>query len=305
MRIVFFGTPEFAVPSLKALIGSKHEVAAVVAQPDRPAGRGMRVHSPPTVAVAHQHRLPVLQPAKIREPEFLDQIGKYAPEAGVVIAYGRILPDGLLRIPTHGFINVHGSLLPKYRGAAPIQRAIEQGEAETGISIMKVDSELDHGPMLSTVKTTIGAKERAVALSHRLAEIGAQELLRVLDHLESIKPVEQDHRAATVAPKIQKEEGRVDWNIDARTLFNRFRAFDPWPGLFTSIRDEVVKLTEVTPLDGNAHPGVIQKISEHGIDVGTRRGVLRISEIQRPGKRPIPAGELARSWGLKQGERLE
>jgi methionyl-tRNA formyltransferase len=305
VRIVFFGTPEFAVPSLKALLASKHEVLAVIAQPDRPAGRGMRVHSPPVVRVAHEYHLPVLQPAKIREQDFLDQIRNYAPDTGVVIAYGRILPDALLSIPTRGFINVHASLLPKYRGAGPIQRAIEYGETETGITIMKVDSELDHGPMLSTVKTAIAPEERAVALSRRLAEIGAHELVRVLDHLESIKPVEQDHRAATMAPKIQKEEGRVDWNVDARTLFNRFRAFDPWPGVFTTIRGEVVKLTEVSPLDGNARPGVIEKISDDGIDGGTRRGALRISEVQRPGKRPVRAAELARSRELRQGERLE
>jgi methionyl-tRNA formyltransferase len=276
-----------------------------VAQPDRPAGRGMRVHSPATVGVAQENDVPILQPLKIREPEFLDQMRKYAPDAAVVIAYGRILPDALLNIPQHGFINVHASLLPKYRGAGPIQRAIEHGETETGITIMKVDSELDHGPILSAVKTAIGREERAVALSRRLAEMGAHELVRVLDHLESIQPVAQDHRAATTAPKIRKEEGRVDWNVDARTLFNRFRAFDPWPGLFIPLGEEIVKLTEVAPLDGNARPGIIEKISEDGIDVGTRRGVLRISEIQRPGKRPVRAAELARARELKEGERLE
>jgi methionyl-tRNA formyltransferase len=305
VRIIFFGTPEFAVPSLEVLLGSEHEVALVVAQPDRPAGRGMRVQSPPVVELAREHDVPVLQPAKIRDPHFLDQIRSYAPDAAVVIAYGRILPDALLSIPRHGFINVHASLLPKYRGAAPIQRAIEQGETETGITIMKVDSELDHGPILSTVTTAIGADERSGGLSRRLAKIGADELVRVLEHVGSIEPMEQNHGAATLAPKILKDEGRVDWNVDARTLFNRFRAFDPWPGLFTSIGGEVVKLTEVAALDGKAGPGVIEKISDDGIDVGTRLGVLRISEMQRPGKRPARAAELARARKLQEGERLE
>lgn len=292
------------MPSLEVLLASEHEVAVVVAQPDRPAGRGMRVHSPPVVELARQRDVPVLQPAKIRDPQFLDQIRSYAPDAAVVIAYGRILPDALLSIPRHGFINVHASLLPKYRGAAPIQRAIEQGETETGITIMQVDSEIDHGPILSTVTTAIGADERTGGLSRRLAKIGADELVRVLEHLGSIEPREQNHGAATLAPKIQKDEGRVDWNVDARTLFNRFRAFDPWPGLFTSIGGEVVKLTEVAAFDGKASPGVIEKISDDSIDVGTRLGVLRISEIQRPGKRPARAAELARARKLQEGERL-
>ena len=293
------------MPSLEALLASGHEVALVVAQPDRPAGRGMRVHSPPVVALAREHGVPVLQPAKIRDPQFLDQIRSYAPDAAVVIAYGRILPDALLTIPRRGFINVHASLLPKYRGAAPIQRAIEQGETETGITIMKVDSELDHGPILSTVRTAIGADERAGSLSQRLAKMGAAELVRVLENIESIVPVEQDHNAATLAPKIQKEEGRVDWNNDARALFNRFRAFDPWPGLSTTVGGEVIKLTEVARLEGNGRPGVIEKISDEGIDVGTRLGLLRISETQRPGKRPARAVELARARNLSEGDLLE
>ena len=309
MRIIFFGTPEFAVPALEALLRSRHEVIAVVAQPDRPAGRGMRVQSPPVAELARRRGIELLQPQRIREDEFLDRIRSYAPDAGVVVAYGRILPDSLLGIPRHGFLNVHASLLPEYRGAAPIQRAIEHGKSETGVTIMRVDAELDHGPILDTERTVIGSDERAPALSGRLAVAGARKLVEVLDSLERGPVVEreQDHVRATYASKIEKDEGRVEWATQsAAEIVNKFRAFDPWPGIFTSIGGETVKLTNVEAVEG-AHSrarGEITAVTGDGIDVTTRKGILRIVEGQRAGKRPVRAMELARGFRLEPGARL-
>ena len=309
MRIIFFGTPEFALPALDSLLSSGHQVVAVVAQPDRPAGRGMRVQSPPVSQLARKKGIEVLQPHRIRDDRFLDQVRSFAADAGVVVAYGKLLPEPLLRIPPHGFLNVHASLLPEYRGAAPIQRAIEQGESETGVTIMRVDSELDHGPILDAERIQIGSDERAPSLSRRLATAGAKRLVDVLDSLErgQVREREQDHARATYAPKVEKHEGRVNWSMQsASEIVNRFRAFDPWPGIFTSIGGETVKLTNVTAPAGavSGQPGEITAITAEGIVVATREGPLRIVEAQRAGKRPVNALELARGFRLEPGAKL-
>lgn len=310
MRVVFFGTPEFAVPALEALLQSPHQVVAVVAQPDRPAGRGMRLQTPPVAALAQSRGLKLLQPERIREPRFLDEIRTLRPEAGIVVAYGKILPEPLLAIPERGFLNIHASLLPRYRGAAPIQRAIEQGERETGVTIMQADAELDHGPILAAVSAPIGPHEHAPSLSCRMAQLGSRELIGVLDRIDQIEPREQRHEQATYAPKIEKEEGRIDWNASATSIYDRFRAFDPWPGVFTSS----FKLTAISPgsperSEGSgpksrgpaAEPGTILSITGEGLLVATGRGTVLVSEMQRPGKRPARAAELARSASLREG----
>jgi len=291
LKIVFFGTPEFAMPSLRSLMASKHELLAVVAQPDRPAGRGMKVASPPTVVEARAAGVAVLQPSKLRDPQLLDTIRNLAPDAGVVIAYGRILPESLLQIPARGFLNVHGSLLPKYRGAAPIQRAIEAGESETGITIMKVDAELDHGPVMATRRIAIHPDERSSQLAPRLAGEGASLLLKVLDALENGSAVEraQAHSEATYAAKLQRAEGRLDWQLSARTLYDRFRAFDPWPGVFFEARGEAVKVLEMRPSNAHGNPGSVVQITPRSAIVAAGSGAIEILRLQRAGKPPIDA----------------
>jgi methionyl-tRNA formyltransferase len=231
LRIAFFGTPEFAVPSLEALAG-EHEIVLVVAQPDKPSGRGMKMHAPAVAVRAKQLGLPLLQPLKVRNEEFLSAVRKAEPDIGIVIAYGKILPVALLEIPRRGFLNVHGSLLPHWRGAAPIQRAIEAGEAKTGVTIMRVDAELDHGPMLVLASLEIGPDERTPSLATRLSGLGADVLREVLSKT-GVNEVEQDHEQATYAAKIDKGEGLIRWTDSARSIYDRFRAFDPWPGVFT------------------------------------------------------------------------
>ncbi len=304
MRIVFFGTPSFAIPTLDAL-AREHEIALVVAQPDRPAGRGLKMQKPAVVARAEELGLPIAQPLKIRSDEFLASIASVAPEVGIVIAYGRILPGRLLSIPANGFLNVHGSLLPKYRGAAPIQRAIAAGESETGVTIMRVDEELDHGPMLAIETTEIGPDERLPAVSERLAELGADAMLRVLRNLARGAAIDrqQDHARATQAAKIEKSEGLVTFEESAAEIYNRFRAFDPWPGLFVESDGETIKIPEMRTASGGGVPRTILEIGD-GVVVAAREGALRLIELQRAGKPRAAAADVARGLGWRAGARI-
>jgi len=297
VRIIFFGTPQFAVPSLDVLARA-HEVALVVAQPDKPAGRGMRMQAPAVAVRARELGLPLAQPAKIRDAAFMESIAALRPDAGIVVAYGKILPAALLEIPRRGFFNVHGSLLPKYRGAAPIQRAIERGERETGVTIMRVDEELDHGPMLSMVRTGIGPDERAPSLAARLSLVGAEALAGAL--AGDVEETPQDHAQATFAPKIEKSEGAVDWTQPARAIYDKFRAFDPWPGLFTP----ELKLIDIAPAAGSAEPGTILSIGDAGVTVAAGDGAIRLITVQRAGKPRAVAADLARGGGWRVGGRL-
>jgi methionyl-tRNA formyltransferase len=287
LRVVFFGTPEFAVPTLEAL-AREHEIALVVAQPDKPAGRGMKMQSPAVAVKARELGLPLAQPPKIRNADFLESIDAIEPDAGIVVAYGKILPANLLTIPKHGFLNVHASLLPKYRGAAPIQRAIERGESTTGVTIMRVDEELDHGPMLAIERTEIGPDEHTPSLAARLSRLGADALLRVLATSPAETP--QDHAAATHAPKIEKSEGSIKWIDTTATIYNKFRAFDPWPGIVAGD----LKLIEIAPANGQGAPGVILSHDSDGVIVATGDGALRLITVQRPGKPKVPAIDLLR-----------
>ena len=297
MRIVFFGTPQFAVPSLDALARA-HEVAMVVVQPDKPAGRGMKLQAPAVALRARELGLPVAQPARIRDAAFLDSIAQLRPDAGIVVAYGKILPAALLAIPPHGFVNVHASLLPKYRGAAPIQRAIEHGERETGVTIMRVDEELDHGPMLAVVRTAIDSDEHAPSLAARLSLLGADALVGALARHPPETP--QDHAQATFAPKIEKHEGAVDWTQPARAIYDKFRAFDPWPGLFTP----ELKLIDIRPASGSGTPGTIVAIGDDGVTVAAGENAIRLVTVQRAGKPRVAAAEIARGSGWRVGKRL-
>ena len=271
MRVVFFGTPDFAVPALEALAG-EHEVALVVAQPDKPAGRGLKLQQPAVVARARSLRLDVAQPLKIRD--FAEDLRRIQPDVAVVVAYGKLLPKTLLEIPRLGFLNIHASLLPKYRGAAPIQRAIEAGETKTGVTIMRVDEELDHGPVLAAETLDIGADEHSPSLSQRLSRAGAELLLRVLRDMPRETP--QDHSLATYAPKIEKREGLVTFSESPENIYNRFRAFDPWPGVFFEAGKETIKIIDMD-LDAE--------------------GRARLLRLQRPGRSPAPAADVMRAVG--------
>jgi methionyl-tRNA formyltransferase len=307
MRVVFFGTPEFAAASLEALLASRHEVAGVVAQPDRPAGRGMKLQKPPVALVAEREGIALLQPAKIRGEEFLSAFRAFNPDIAVVVAYGRILPKHLLDASPRGFLNVHGSILPKYRGAAPIQRAIEAGETETGVSIMLLDEDLDHGPVYSIARTPIGPHERTPELFKRLASVGGEEIVSVLDAIEAgtARAIEQDHAGATFAAKIEKEEGDVSWTASAKSIYDRFRAFDPWPGVRATIHDEQVKLLDMRPLGASgAAPGSVVAVDRETFTVATSSGDLCILSAQRPGKPRVSGGDYARGARLVAGTRL-
>ena len=296
MRIVFLGTPDFAVPTLDAL-AREHEIALVVAQPDKPAGRGMKMQAPAVVVRARELGLSTAQPPKVRDEAFLGEIEKLQPDVGIVVAYGKILPQRLLDIPRRGFLNVHASVLPRWRGAAPIQRAIEAGDLTTGVTIMRVDAELDHGPMLAVETTEIGRDERTPSLSKRLAEIGGEALANVLREWPA--EIEQEHDRATYAAKIDKQEGAIRWEQPAKQIYDRFRAFDPWPGLFTP----ELKLVDIKPGDGLGAPGTILRIDD-GVTVATGDGAIRILTMQRPGKNRAPAGEVARAMSLRSGDRM-
>jgi len=287
LRLVFFGTPEFAVPTLEAL-AREHEIALIVAQPDKPAGRGMKMQAPAVAVKTRAMGLPLAQPPRIRNDEFLASIAALKPDAGIVVAYGKILPANLLTIPAHGFINVHASILPKYRGAAPIQRAIEHGETTTGVTIMRVDEELDHGAMLAMEMTEIGPDERTPSLASRLSRIGAEALLRVLKTMP--EGTTQDHAAATYAPKIEKSEGAIDWSDPTATIYNKFRAFDPWPGIFAGD----LKLIDIAPASGHGAPGTILSTNHDGVIVATGDGALRLITVQRPGKPKAAAADVLR-----------
>jgi methionyl-tRNA formyltransferase len=304
VRLVFLGTPDFAVPALDA-IHREHDVALVVAQPDKPAGRGMKMQAPAVAVRARELGLPLLQPPKIRNAEFLDAIAQLEPDLGIVIAYGRILPAALLAIPEHGFLNVHASVLPQWRGAAPIQRAIEAGDRVTGVTVMRVDEELDHGPMLAIRTTEIDPDERTPVLWKRLSALGAEALLPVLRDLERGSAVEtpQDHERATIARKIEKGEGEIRFDETTATIYNRFRAFDPWPGIFVTTNGETLKLTEIRPTEEKGAPRTVLSIEEDVV-VATGDGAMRILEMQRPGKPRTPAGAVARGLGWRAGDKL-
>jgi methionyl-tRNA formyltransferase len=294
LRIVYFGTPEFAVPTLQALLDSAHTITAVVSQPDRPKGRGHKLVETPTKTLARSREIAVLQPTRIRDDAFLGSIAALQPDLGVVAAYGRILPDALLRIPRLGMINVHASLLPKYRGAAPIHRAVIAGEEETGVTIMRLVQELDAGPMLATARRPIAPNETSVEVERDLAEIGAQLLLDVAGQLAAGRAVEvpQDDTAATYAPKILKSEGAIDWSLPARQIHNLVRGLQPWPlvsGTIGGVRC-LIHRTEPTDERTTADAGTIVEATGDRLSIAAGDGrILRILSIQPEGRRAMSA----------------
>ena len=296
LRIVYFGTPQFAVPTLAALVDSRHPVVALVSQPDRPKGRGQRLAPTPTKALAEERGIPVLQPTRLRDTGFLDAIRAFEPDLGVVAAYGRILPDALLEIPRLGMINVHASILPKYRGAAPIQRAVMAGETETGVSIMRVVTELDAGPVFAVARHPIGADDTSVDVERALAALGATRLIDVVEHLAAGRAVEvpQDHAVATYAEKITKDEGRVDWSLPATEIHNHVRGLQPWPlvSIWIAGARHLVHKSSVPRDRTFARPGRLVHASGGRLAVAAGDGtVIDLVLLQPEGKRVMNAQE--------------
>jgi methionyl-tRNA formyltransferase len=306
LRVVFFGTPAFAVPTLRALIGSRHHVVALVSQPDRPKGRGHQVAPTPTKEVALQHGIPVLQPTKLRDQAFLNDISALRTDLGVVAAYGRILPDLLLRIPPLGMINVHASLLPKYRGAAPIHRAVINGDRETGVTIMRVVQELDAGPILATVTTAIAGDATSVDIERDLADAGGRLLADVVDRMASgsVPEVAQDDAQATYAPKLEKIESPIDWRLPAQRIHDRVRGLQPWPMASTAIEGIrcLIHRTSVAedPCDSGA--GTVISIEGDAIVVAAGdRFAVNILQLQPEGKRVMSAREFLSGRRIAEG----
>jgi len=311
---VFLGTPDFATPSLRALIGSRHSVVGVVSQPDRPKGRGHQLQATPTKGVAQTHGIPVLQPSKIREEAFLQQIRDLHPDLGVVVAFGRILPDSLLAIPRLGMINVHASVLPRYRGAAPIQRAVLAGDAETGVTIMRVETELDAGPTFAVATTPVPSDATSGDIETLLATMGAELLLPVVDDLASGRAVEtpQDHARATFAPKITKEEGVIDWSEPAERIHNRVRGLQPWPLASTRLEGARVVLRRTRPAlapadvpNADLAPGTVVAVTKDELFVACgSQTLLRILEVQPEGRRTMTVRELLAGHRIAEGSRF-
>ena len=302
MRVVFFGTPEFAVPTLDALVAAGHEVVLVVAQPDRPAGRGQKLAPPPVAARAAVLGLPLAQPTKIRSGEFPAQVKALGADVAVVLAYGRILTRELLDAPRLGCVNVHASLLPRWRGAAPIQAAILAGDAETGVCTQQMQEGLDTGPVLRAIRTAIGRHETAGALHDRLMSLSAEVAVATLADLEHASPVAQDDALATWAPKIGREDGLVDWARPADDLDRRVRAMTPWPGGYVPWDGGPLKLIEVRPVAGAGRPGQILGTSPLVVACG--EGALELRTVQAPGRRPVSGADFANGAHLAVGGTL-
>jgi methionyl-tRNA formyltransferase len=308
MKLVFCGTPEFGVPTLEAVIAAGHEVALVVTQPDRAAGRGMEVQAPPVKRVALECGLPVVQPEKIRNNlEFRARLEEIRPDAILVVAYGRIIPQWMLDLPRFGNINLHGSLLPKYRGAAPIQWAVANGEVVTGVTTMQLDAGLDTGDMLLAQVCPIGREETAVEVYECLAPLGAKLMVKTLHHLEEgrLFPEAQDHSLATLAPILKREDGWIDFSRDAQRIYDRWRGFQPWPGAHTLLRGKklIVQRMHVAGA-GDVEAGVVE-VRGNGLLVGCGGGsLIGLDEVQLEGKRRMSAAEFLRGNQVRSGERL-
>jgi methionyl-tRNA formyltransferase len=305
-RILFMGTPRFALPSLQILIDRKETVIGVVTQPDRPAGRGQQVVLPPVKGLAGNHALPVYQPLKVREAQFIGEVRSLAPELIVVVAFGQILPRALLDIPPLGCVNVHASLLPAYRGAAPINWALINGETVTGVTIMLLDEGMDTGDILLQQPVAILPEDTTATLHDRLAVSGAALLGEALDQraANGWTRIVQDHARATHAPILKKEDGRIPWSKSACEIHNQVRGMNPWPGCFTFFRGKLLKIYQTGVLEKNAGaaPGEITAVTDQGIEVATGSKVLLIQELQLEGKKRMPAGDFIKGQGIKAGE---
>ncbi|NOZ69163.1 MAG: methionyl-tRNA formyltransferase [Deferribacteres bacterium] len=310
MKIVFFGTPEFAVPPLEALLNSGHEIIAVVTQPDRQSGRGRRIKPGPVKITAQKAGLRLLQPAKVREKHFIGELEALRPSAIVVVAYGQILPSEIIRLPRFGCINIHASLLPRYRGAAPVNWALINGEEKTGVTTMLMDEGMDTGPVLLQEEVMITPEDTAGTLSARLSQIGADLLLKTLEGLESgsIEPVQQSGDPS-YAPRLKKTDGMIPWSKPARELCNFIRGMNPWPGAYGFLEGERVKILKAVPVvsgppeepPANRRPGVICRVTTDEMHVCAGSGAVSILEIQPAGKSAMPVKTFLQGRKLREG----
>jgi methionyl-tRNA formyltransferase len=308
MRVVFMGTPEFAVPHLERIVADGHDVLAVLTQPDRPKGRGQQVSSSPVKEAATRLNLRVEQPERVRRPEIVAMLRELRAEVMVVVGYGQIIPQSIIDLPPHGIINIHASLLPKYRGAAPVQWAIANGETTTGVTAMRIDAGLDTGDMLLKAETAIGPAETAPELGRRLAAMGSEllsmTLVRLRDH--SLQPEPQNDAEATYAPVLKKEDGRADWRLPAVSLWNRSRGFLPWPGLFSTFRGQILHIWGAKPANDISLgvPGSVHVIGRRLLIACGQESTLEIEELQLEGRKRMSAEAFRNGQRLSRDEML-
>lgn len=304
MRLIFLGTPAFAVPTLERMVEAGHTVPAVVTQPDRPSGRGQHPTPPPVKEAAVKLGLAVYQPERVRRPEAMEHLRALSPDAMVVVGYGQIIPQAVIDLAPLGIINVHASLLPKYRGAGPIQWAIVNGERVTGVTTMRIDAGLDTGDMLLKAETEIGPEENAIELGRRLAVLGANLLVETLARLEegTIVPEKQNPAAASYAPLLKKEDGRIDWSQPAEAIHNRVRGLQPWPGAYTPFRAHTLHIwrSRVGETEGRGAPGCISSLQPLVVCCGG--GSLELVEVQVEGRKRMAAADFVNGQRLKEGE---
>jgi methionyl-tRNA formyltransferase len=301
-RIVFMGTPDFAVPSLEAC-AELGEVVLVVTQPDRPKGRGQQVAPPPVKRWALEHGLRVEQPEKLKTTRFHERVAPLQPDVAVVAAYGRILPPELLAVPKHGCVNVHGSLLPRYRGAAPIQWAVANGDPETGVCLMQMEAGLDTGPVIACRRLPIGPTDTGGSMHDKLAQLGAEVLRAELPAFLAGEraPTPQDHAKATQAPMLKKSDGRIDFRLPARLVEARMRGFAPWPGAFTTLDGKLLKVFGASVADGHGSPGTVLRADPDGLEIACGEGSIVIREVQAEGGRRMPIAQFLAGHPLSAG----
>lgn len=305
LRILFMGTPDFAAATLQALLDGPDTVVAVVTQPDRPKGRGKKLTPPPVKVLAEEAGLPILQPTKIKTEDFADELSSYAPDVIVVTAYGRILPPSILELAPHGCINVHGSLLPAHRGAAPIQWALINGDKEIGVTIMQMDEGMDTGDMLLTASITPDKDETSGSLFPKLAELGGKTLLKALELLkqEKLTPIPQDNALATIAPMLKKEDGIIDWKKSAAEIHCLIRGLDPWPSAYCFLEGKRFRLfaAEVLHRESDAEPGTLLQADKRGLLIATGRNCLLVKEVQPEGKKRMTVESFLCGYKLETG----
>jgi len=306
MRLIFAGTPEFAALALQALIAAGHDIPLVLTQPDRPAGRGMKLKTSPVKEVALAHGLNVAQPENLKDDAARQPILAAQAELMIVAAYGLILPQSVLDMPRLGCVNIHASLLPRWRGAAPIHRAIEAGDRETGITLMQMDKGLDTGAMLTRTALPILETDTTSSLHDRLAELGAREIVRLLPDLEAgkVSATPQDDALATYAAKISKDEARLDWKLSAEMLGRKIRAFNPFPGAFGLLDEASLKIWQARPVTGSGTPGSILALNDGEMHIACGVGALAVTEVQKAGGKRLPVSAFLAGHALKVGDTL-
>lgn len=310
MRIVFAGTPEFSVPALQALIDSEHDVIGVYSQPDRPAGRGRKLTASAVKQKALEHNLPVYQPINFKNPIEQQILAELNADVMIVVAYGLILPEVILNTPKYGCLNIHASILPRWRGAAPIQRAIEAGDPESGVTIMQMDIGLDTGDMLAMLTTEITAQDTAQTLHNRLSKLGSTALLQTLKEIESDKliPIKQDQDLVTYAHKLSKAEAEIDWLQDAQTIVRKIQAFNPWPVAYTNLKGKPLRIWQAELVNNKNDdfnevfpqkvPRGVLKVDKSGIEISTGKGIIRLTSVQPSGKKDMSAYDFAQARDL-------